>query len=148
MAQFGRPEADTYNGDGWTEDDGDTTNMFQEIDESVASDTDYIRSPVAPTSDVYVTRLSDMEDPVSSSNHVVRWRWGKDAAGGATINGTVQLRQDYVNEGSPGTLIATCANAEVVPDSFTDDSYTLSGAEADAITNYTTLFIRILANQV
>ena len=148
MAQFGRPEADTYNSDGWTEDDGNTVDMWEEINEVTASDTDYIRSALAPTSDVYVTRLSDMEDPVSSTNHVVRWRWGKSAAGGATINGTVQLRQGYVNEGTQGTLIATCASAEVVPDAFTDDSYTLSGGEADAITDYTALYIRILANQV
>ena len=147
MAQFGRPEADTYNGDGWTEDDGDTTNMFQEIDETSASDTDYVRSALAPTNDAVVFRFSDVEDPVSSSGHIVRWQWGKDAASGATITGTVELRQGYVNEGTQGTLIATCASAETVPDTFTADSYTLTGGEADAITDYTSLFIRIVANQ-
>ena len=147
MAQFGRPSVDTYNSDGWTEDDGTSTNMWDEINEASASDTDYIRSALAPSNDAYVTKLTTLEDPVSSSGHTVRWRWGKDASGGATITGTVELRQGYTNEGSQGTLIATCANAETVPETFTDDSYALTGGEADAITNYADLYLRFVANQ-
>lgn len=147
MAQFGRPAADTYNGDGWTEDDGTSTDMWEEINETSASDTDYVRSALAPTNDAVVFALTTLEDPVSSANHVVRWRRGKDAAGGATITETLQLRQGYTNEGSQGTLIATCVSAGTVPDSFTDTSYTLSGAEADAITNYASLYLRFVANQ-
>lgn len=148
MAQFARPTTDTTNDGAWTDQGGGSTNLFQTIDESTASDADYIRTALAPSSDVYVTELTNLVDPLSSSGHIIRWRRGKDAASGATVNETVQLRQGYTNEGSPGTLIATAVSAAATPDSFTDTSYTLSGAEADAITDYTSLFLRFLANQV
>jgi hypothetical protein len=148
MAQFGRPSTDTTNDGAWTDQGGGSSSIFATIDETSESDADYIRTAVAPTSDVYVTKLTNLEDPVSSSGHIIRWRRGKDASGGATVNETVQLRQGYTNEGSPGTLIATGASAAATPDSFTTTTYTLSGAEADAITDYTSLYLRFLANQV
>lgn len=147
MAQFGRPSADTYNADGWVEDDDTSVDMYLEIDEVSASDTDYVKSPVAPTSDVYVTALSSVEDPLSSSGHVVRYRYQKEAAGGAQIDLTVQLRQGYVNEGTPGTLIAS-ATVTDMGTGWTTGSFTLSAGEADAITNYASLFLRFVANQV
>lgn len=146
MAQFGRPSADTYNADGWT-DEVDGVNIYASIDETSFSDADYVQSAVAPTSDVYVAALTTLEDPVSSTGHTVRWRQGKDAAGGATITLTVELRQGYVNEGTPGTLIATAQNAGTVEDSFTSKTYALTGGECDAITNYASLFLRFVANQ-
>lgn len=148
MAQFARPSTDTTNDGAWTDQGGGSSSLFATIDESSPSDSDYIRTAMAPTSDVYVTKLTNLEDPVSSSGHTVRWRRGKDASGGATVNETVQLRQGYTNEGSPGTLIATAVSAAATPDSFTTGTYTLSGAEADAITDYTSLYLRFLANQV
>ena len=146
MAQFGRPEADTYRDTAWTEDDGTTDALFGEIDESSASDTDYIKTSVAPTSDVYVTRLSDVEDPISSSGHVVRYRYAKSAAGGAAVDLTVQLRQGYVDEGTMGTLIAEWTHTDI-SDTFTTQNQTLAGAEADSITDYTALYLRFVANQ-
>ena len=146
MAQFGRPSADTSIG-GYTDQAGGTTNIYATIDEVVASDADYIRSVVAPANAPYVTKFTALEDPVSSSGHVLRCRMAKDAAGGATINATVQLRQGYVNEAGQGTLIATIPNTANVGETFTDYTHTLSGAEADAITDYASLYIRIVANQ-
>lgn len=84
---------------------------------------------------------------MSSSGHVIRARLAKDASGGAQIDATVQLRQGYVSEASLGTLIATLTQANVT-NTFTTYSYTLSAAEADAITDYTSLFLRVLGNQV
>lgn len=148
MAQFGRPIADTNNDGAWVNQAAAGTNLWQSIDEVSASDADYIESPLAPTADVYVAQLtSTLEDPVTSTGHVVRWRQGKDAAGGATVTLTVELRQGYVSEGSQGTLIATCQSAGTVPDAFTDASYTLGAGEADAITNYGSLYLRFVANQ-
>lgn len=147
MPQFGRPSVDTYNGDGYTDQAGGSTNLFDTINESVASDADYIRTVTSPTSDVYVTKLTSVTDPVSSSGHVVRWRRGKDVdAGSEAIDLIVQLRQGYVNEGSPGTLIASKTVAGI-PATFTDDSMTLSGAEADSITNYADLYLRFVFNK-
>lgn len=147
MAQFARPSADTYNADGWTEDDGDTTNMYQEIDETSLDDADYIRSALTPTSDVYVCALTSVEDPQSSSGHTVRVRRSKDAAGGDTITLTAELRQGYVDEGSQGTLIATIMSAVTIDETWTTTTYNLSAGEADAITNYASLFLRFVANK-
>lgn len=146
MAQFARPDADTYNGDGWTEDDGDTTNMFQEIDETSPSDTDFVRSPVTPTNDAVVFRLSDVTDPALSTGHIVRIRYSADQDAQEAIDFVFELRQTYVNEGSQGTLINTRTVSDVTSTSWVTDSDTLSGAEADAITDYTALFIRIVCN--
>lgn len=146
MAQFGRPSTDTTR-DNWEEDDGTTTDIFDQIDESAADDNDYVRTVLTPTSDVYVTKLTTVEDPLVSTGHVVRYRYRKDASGGAQIDITVQLRQGYTNEGSPGTLIAAATHTNV-SDTITAGSITLSGAEADAITNYADLFLRFVANQV
>ena len=147
MAQFGRPSADTNNDGAWTEDDGTSTTIFSEIDESSADSADYIRSALAPTSDPYVTKLTTLEDPVSSSGHHVRYRYGKDASGGAQIDLTVQLRQGYTDEGSPGTLIKEWTHTDI-SDTPADADQTLSGGEADSITDYTDLYLRFVANQV
>jgi hypothetical protein len=147
MAQFARPIADLVN-QSWTEDDGTTTDLFDQIDEAVSDDADYVQSALAPTSDVYAVDLGTLEDPVSSTGHVVRYRYKKNAAGGAQIDLTVQLRQGYVNESTLGTLIATAGTHTNISDTITAGSYTLSGAEADAITNYADLQLRFVANQV
>jgi len=147
MAQYARPSADTYNSDGYTDQGGGSTNIYQSIDESSYSDADYIRSVLTPTSDVYVCALSSVSDPLSSTGHTVRYRYGKDGAGGDQIDLTIQLRQGYVDEGTPGALIATVATLTNIADGFTAGSYNLSGAEADAITNYASLFLRFVANK-
>jgi hypothetical protein len=145
MAQFARPSADTSIG-GYTDQAGGTTNIYGTIDETVASDADYIKSALAPSNAPYVTKLSNIEDPVSSTGHVVRYRYAKNAAGGAAINLTVQLRQGYTNEGSPGTLIKEWVHNDISETAATQ-AQTLSGAEADSITDYTALYLRFVANQ-
>lgn len=146
MPQFARPSTDTTL-DNWEEDDGTTVSIFDQIDEVVADDLDFIRTVLTPTNDVYVTKLTSVTDPVSSINHIVRYRYGKDAAAGDQIDLTVQLRQGYVNEGSPGTLIASATHTNI-PVVWNAGTFTLSGAEADAITNYADLFLRFVGNKV
>jgi hypothetical protein len=146
MAQFARPTADLVN-QSWTEDDGTTTDLFDQIDESVADDADYVQSALAPTSDVYAVDLGTLEDPVSSTGHVIRYRYKKNASGGAQIDLTVQLRQGYVNESSLGTLIEEWVHTNI-SDTITAAAQTLGGTEADAITNYADLQLRFVANQV
>jgi hypothetical protein len=146
MPQYGRPSADTLN-EGWTEDDGTNTTLFDQIDEASADDADYVQSALAPSNDPYVFKPSGVEDPQSSTGHIVRYRYGKSAAGGAQIDITVQLRQGYVSEASPGTLIAQWTHTNV-SESWTTAAQTLSAGEANSITDYTDLYIRIVANQV
>lgn len=146
MAQYGRPNADTHIGNYEDEASG-TTDIYTGIDETSASDTDYIVSPSAPSSEPYVCALSTLEDPLSSSNHTYRYRVRKSASGGAQINVTCELRQSYVSEASQGTLIATDSQTDI-SNSWTTYVKNLSGVEADSITNYGALYLRIVFNQV
>lgn len=147
MPQFERPDADTVIGNYKDQADG-TTNIFNSIDEASASDADYIKSPASPISEVYVCRLSDATDPLLSTGHTMRMRTSNDvASGGETLDYTQQLRMTYVNEGSQGTLIASQSRNGVADATWTTSSYTLSGAEADAITDYTALFFRFIINK-
>ena len=147
MAQFARPSADTNNPGTYTDQAGGGTNIYTTIDETAYSDADYIRSTLNPASAVYVTELTNLEDPVSSAGHTLRVRYAKDVTGGGQINLTVQLRQGYVSEVTLGALIAerTFTNIGIT---FTTDAYTLTAGEADAITDYTSLFLRTVATQV
>jgi hypothetical protein len=146
MAQFARPDADTTIGNYKDAADG-VANIFQSIDESSVNDADYVKSPVSPVNEVYVCRLSDVVDPVSSVNHVMRMRTSCDLDAQEVLNFTQQLRMTYVNEGSQGTLIASQSRNTVSSLTWTTSEYTLSGAEADAITNYNTLFFRFIINK-
>lgn len=146
MPQFARPDADTTIGN-FTDNGGGTTNIYTTIDESSANDSDFIRSPTSPSSEVYVCRLSDVTDPVSSSGHVMRMRTSCDQDAQETLDFTQQLRMTYVNEGSQGTLIATQSRNGVSSTTWTTSTHNLSGGEADAITDYTALFFRFIVNK-
>jgi hypothetical protein len=139
MAQFARPSADTVR-TGWTDEAGGTTDIYTGIDETVAEDTEYIKTPTPPGTNEFETLLTSVTDPVSSSNHVMRWRRRKQPSGGAQINMTVRLLQ--------GTTQITSQSDTNLPTSFTDTSYTLSGAEADAISDYANLRLEFVASQV
>jgi hypothetical protein len=140
VAQFARPDSDVTR-TGWTEDDGATDALWDEINETVASDTDYVKSPTPPGSNEYEAGLSDVTDPLSSTGHIMRWRRRKQpASGSADINLTVRLMQTT-------TQIKSVAD-NAIPGTFTDTSATLSGGEADAITDYTALRIEFVATQV
>lgn len=124
MAQFARPDSDISTGS-WT-------GSYTAIDEVTASDADFITSDDNTSPDTFECGLSNVTDPVSSTGHIVRWRWRKEATGGHTINPVVRLMQG-------ATTIASKTVAAFDTATFTDDSFTLSGAEADSITDYTDL---------
>lgn len=147
MAQFGRPSADTNNPGSYTNELGGSVDIFQSIDEAVASDADFVQSPLAPASAVYVTKLSTLEDPVSSTGHTVHYRYQKDAAAGAQIDLVVELRQDYVSEVSQGTLIASWTHNNIA-NGFVQANQALTGPQADAITDYGNLYLRKVFTQV
>lgn len=145
MAQFGRPSTDTVN-EAYTDQLGGSTNIFGKIDEVTLDDADFIQSAAGPSNDVYVTKLTTLEDPASSTGHIVRIRRSKSAAGGAVVALTVELRQGYINEGTPGSLIATVLNS-TIDENWTTTTYTLTTAETDSITNYADLYLRFVSNQ-
>lgn len=147
MAQFARPDADLEIGS-WAEDDDTTDALFGEIDEATRDDLDFDKSEdlSAPGNTTpFAVSLSDITDPVSSAGHIIRVALRKQ--GTAQMDATVELRQGYVSEASPGTLIATLTQANLTT-SFAEYTHTLSGAEADAITDYTDLQLRFVGTYV
>jgi len=150
MAQFARPDADTVIGE-FTDEAAGTTSIFQSIDEVTPEDVGFIQSAAhnaAFGAAVYACRLSDVTDPVSSSGHILRWRTAVDVAAQEPVDFDLELRQGYVSEVTQGTLINTATTtqnrANITSTTFTDTTGTLGGAEADAITDYTDLFYRMI----
>lgn len=140
MAQFARPSADTVR-TAWTDQAGGTTTIYTTIDEVSASDADYIKTSAPPGANEFETLLTSVTDPVSSTGHVMRWRRRKQpASGSAQINLTVRLLQ--------GTTQIKSVSDTDIPGSFTDTSATLSGGEADSISDYTNLRLEFVATQV
>ena len=125
-AQFARPTADSSTGT-WTASTG--SDLFAMLDETTADDGDYIITSGTSTCEVALTSLSD---PASSADHIVRYRIS------ATSGGiTVRLRQGT-------TTIATWTHA-TAPTSLTTYTQTLTGGEADSITDYTALKLQFEA---
>jgi hypothetical protein len=118
-----------------------STPLFQKIDEFTASDADLIVSATNPASDTCEVGLTTTTtDPVSSSNHIVSYRYKKTASGGRQIDLTVRLMQGT-------TIIATFTHTNI-SNVIAQADQTLSGAQADAITNYGDLRIRFIGTAV
>lgn len=125
-AQYARPTSDVSAGT-WTASTG--SDLFAMLDEAAADDGDYITSTTASTCEV---ALGSLSDPALSTGHIVRYRIS--ATGGGII---VRLR-----EGS--TTIASWTH-NPAPASPTTYAQTLSGGEADSITNYAALKLQFEA---
>jgi len=115
--QYALPISDVSAGT-WTASTG--SDLFAMLDETVADDGDYITTTSASTCEV---ALGSLTDPALSTGHIVRYRIS--ATGGGII---VRLR-----EGS--TTIASWTH-DPAPASPTTYAQTLSGGEADSITDY------------
>lgn len=85
--------------------------------------------------------LSTGTDPDSSSGHVLRARWYRSQAGNHNIHGELELWQGVPGT---GTLIASLVSAQPIETSEVEDTYTLSTSEADAITDYSDLHLRLI----
>lgn len=139
------PTADSLDGDvgfEWTDDQGGST-LYAAVDD--LSDSDYIRSVLSPQDRFCRIKLKAGGDPQSSAGHKLVWRIGKSQAGGQTVNLLPKLYQGGGDTKGGGTLIKAWA-ARAAPDSFTTYEETLSGAEADSITNYGDLYLEIWAD--
>lgn len=127
-AQFARPVSDVSAG-GWVASGGGS--LYAAIDETPASDADYISTTNASVCEV---ALGTLTDPTSGTGHIVRYRLSADS--GQVI---VRLRQGT-------TTIASWTHSSP-PTSLTLYEQTLAGAEADAITDYTALKIQFEATE-
>lgn len=132
-SQFLRPSSDVTN---------TGTGGFGSIDETTASDADfwYGDNNVAETLEVHLT---DPADPQASTGHVIRYRVAKTNAGtldggGNAVTVTASLYQ--------GTTLIVADSAKTVTGTWTTYSLTLSGAQADAITDYSDLRLRFVTS--
>ncbi len=124
--QLARPVSDVTAGT-WTASTG--SDLYAMLDETVASDADYIVTTAASTCEV---ALGSVSDPASSGGHVVRYRISANTGGI-----TVRLRQ--------GTTTIAAWTHNPAPSSLTTYAQTLSGAEADSITDYAALKLQFEA---
>lgn len=150
--QFARPSADVTDG-AWAKSTGGQADMFTMIDEVEASDADYIESEVAPANSPVVLKLSNTEDPEivyedpeAPTGYTIRARMQRNAASGAQIDAAIELRQGYISEESQGGLIYSLPvdNLVEVWQSYVSE---LSTEEVPLITDYSDLYVRIVANQ-
>lgn len=125
-AQFSRPTSDVSAGT-WTASTG--SDLFAMLDETSANDSDYIVTTGTSTCEV---ALGSLTDPGSSNGHIVRYRIS--ATSGGII---VRLRQGT-------TTIATWTHASA-PSSLTTYEQTLTGGEADSISDYSALRLQFEA---
>lgn len=134
--QYSTPSGDVTDGS-WTNEAGSNVNLYASIDETTASDADYIQSSeLGAGSDVCEVALAALTDPISSSFHIVRYRYLR-SYGTVPINLTVALMQG-------ATQIASWTHTSVDTTAISVEQ-TLSGAEADAITDYADLRLRFTA---
>lgn len=125
---------------GWQPSEG--TTLFGTIDEPVADDDDFDFSSLSPAvADVMEVQVAAGTDPGGSddgADHRVRYRIGKE--GGETIDMVVRLVQGT-------TVIASWSHANV-SDTPTDYAQALTDAQANAITDYADLRVRVEAVKV
>lgn len=148
MAQFARPISDDAQIGSWLEEGDLAVNLYESVDEVTANDTDYVKSEDltgAGNTSVLVLNLGSVTDPGSSTGHVLRVRARKQ--GTAQMDMTVELREAYVNEAGQGTLIATLTQSNLST-AFADFNITLTGPEADSITDYSDLQLRMFGTYV
>ena len=132
-SQFARPDADIETS-GWI-----PHPLFSRINEMVA-DTTSVRSLINPHGEDFTVSLTDVTDPVSSTDHIVRYLYDKDLGAdhrSKVINLTVDLKQG-------STIIASKTHFDISGDP-TPGSFTLTASEADSITDYSDLRLTFTA---
>ena len=145
LAQYALPAADSVDGQ-WTTQAGGA-DLEQAIDDLVVDDADYIRSELHPDSSACRIKLGPLTDPDMSTGHVLRWRIGKDTAGGNTVNMTLSLYEGGGDVLGAGVLVAQFARNDVAAGFATFEEH-LSEAEADTISNYGNLFLELAGDVV
>ena len=134
MAQFARPNVDLATGFGGFTPSG-APFFWDELDEVSPDDaTSQLTGTFSFTDDFFQVGLSTVTDPGVNTGHVLRARLFDDSgiSGGLVVN----LMED-------AGFIAAIANGGDGNGVYYTDSYAISPAEANAITNYASLNIRV-----
>jgi hypothetical protein len=132
---FMRPDADSSNS-GWTDQAGGSSNLYLTVDEIGASDADYVRSSVNPTSDVIRFRMSDPSSGLQGPFNV-RYRYGVVGDSGSVPKITARLKQGT-------TLIKEWVHTDASA-TFQTVKQTLSSGELASITDFNDLFMEFEA---
>jgi hypothetical protein len=135
-SQFARPDGDVSAGT-WT-----ATPLFSKVDDDPADDGDFITSASAPVNDICELSLSNVDDPFASTGHILRVRRKKSA------ESTNQMDMRYRLLQGATEIASWTDDTNVSETAFAAAERTLTGGEADAITDYTNLRVEIRANQV
>lgn len=125
-SQYARPASDITDG-AWLPSTG--TDLFAMVDEATYSDTDYVYTESASACTM---ALGSLTDPVSSAGHILRYRM---LSGSGSL--TIRLKQGASTIATFGPHTATGAAQ--------DFEQTLTGGQADSITDYTALRVELEA---
>lgn len=129
------PNGDISDG-GWSGHDGGSQ-LWTYINESVANDVDYVRSPVVPSGEIFrVAFTNPIASVVPAAPVVVRYRLGKTNAG-AVINFTVRLF-------AGATEVVEWTHLDV-PSAFATHTHTLSGGQIALISDFDELELEVEA---
>lgn len=123
MTQYARPSSDVSNS-GWA-----TAPLWSKVDEVVADDADLISA--SSNGNVCELGMGSVTDPNGNTGHTITIR-RRSAAGHSC---TIDLVQ--------GTTVIASFTDTTAGATFADITYTLSASEADAITNYADLRLRL-----
>lgn len=146
--QWGLPTTDDQHVN-WSQGAGDgNSTHFEEVDEGFGSGRGSGSGPDDATTYWLTTTdfaqirssLNSVTDPSSSSGHVIRVRRRKSASGGQ--------QQDSINALEQGGTQIAQDNVSNINEVWTTQSYTLTGTQADNITNYGDLHIRTTLDEV
>lgn len=128
--QYGRPDGDISTST-WT-----TTPLWEKLDETTSDGaTTQITTGNNPTNQAFEVSLSNVSDPSSSTGHVVRYAINSNKN---TCSGSAALIQ--------GTTTIASKTITSWPTTYTTDSFTLTSGQADSITDYTDLRVRLTAS--
>jgi Alpha-L-arabinofuranosidase B, catalytic len=133
---FLRPDADLNDGT-WINASGNNTSLYDSLDETVASDADFIRSVSDPANDIVTVRLSNPSGTPQQPG-TVRVRYKK--AGTAIMGLAVRLIQGT----GVGTVIAEWFYDDIT-DSYVDAAEQLTSAQFTAITDFNDLYLQFEA---
>ena len=126
----------------WVTHDRQTIGLWEQLDEFTPDDTDYIKSDADPSSSPVVFKLEKAFDPGTHNNHVLQYRYSREGLDAGDI--TVELREGYVDETTQGTLIASWSHTGVGT-TVVSAYQLLTTTQAGNITDYTDLYVRIVA---
>src|SRR5215204_2014546 len=127
---FLRPNADAVDGN-WTNQAGSNVALYDSLDETVASDTDYIQSPTNPINEVCKIALGDPSGALAEP-FVLRYRYNNIS--GAQLK--IRLLQGT-------TEIASWTETTA---GWNTSERTLTSPQFAAITDFTDLYVELKAN--